>query len=316
LDKIMRKKIPSRDLSRRLFPPVDSRDHILLENALDHPFRLQAPENGQHSPLNAWWLAELSLLAYAGFATIESELTKVGLRLAQRLDSRGTQGFVAERERVVIVAFRGTEVFLPGRSLRELGEVLADAITDSGFSLVPAPASARGRVHSGFLGALDKIFDEVQAVVRQASGKAVWLTGHSLGGSLAILAAARLPRVEGVYVFGAPLVGDADFGKALPRRPFRFVHGSDLVTRILVSAALVPPRFPFLGFYRLDGETVTFDREGRLRRGGMTAGLRGFGSRTLDLVRQPPLADLIDHAPLFYAIHLWNLFDESRARGD
>jgi hypothetical protein len=43
-----------------------------------------------------------------------------------------------------------------------------------------------------------------------------------------ILAASRLSeRVQGVYVYGSPRVGDADFGKDVNDRIVCFVHGGD-----------------------------------------------------------------------------------------
>lgn len=305
----MRKEIPARTLGRELFPPVDPRVYPPLANALEHPFNARHSGTAGHSPVNAWWLAELSMLAYAERDEIARALQTANLRLETMLDGQSTQGFVAKGEDFVVVAFRGTQVFLPGRELSVLGGAFADALTDARFFLAPAPAPARGRVHSGFLEALNEVFDRLGGL--GADGRAVWLTGHSLGGALAILAAARLPRVQGVHVFGAPLVGDAEFRAGLAARsvrPFRFIHGTDLVTR-----SLTVPRFPFRSRYEIDGEELAIDRHGRIRRvvpnRRMTTVLRGI----LHFFRSP-VGDLIDHSPLFYTIHLWNLLHESRAR--
>lgn len=305
----MRKEIPPRTLGRALFPPIDPEVYPPLANALDHPFDARHPGTAGHSPVNAWWLAELSMLAYAEPAEIARALQTAHLRLVTMLDGKSTQGFVAEGDDFVAVAFRGTQVFLPGEDLSVLGGAFADALTDARFFLTPVPAPARGRVHSGFLAALDEVFDRLGDL--SSDGRAVWLTGHSLGGALAVLAAARLPRVQGVYVFGAPLVGDADFRTGLAARsvrPFRFIHGTDLVTR-----SLTIPRFPFRSRYEIDGEELAIDHQGRIRRvvpnRRMTTVLRGM----LHFLRSP-VGDLIDHSPLFYTIHLWNLLQQSQAR--
>jgi triacylglycerol lipase len=305
----MEKQVPARTLGRELFPPVDPRVYPPLASALDHPFDARHPGTAGHSPVNAWWLAELSMLAYAEPEAIERALQAAHLRLVELLDGNSTQAFVAEGNDFVVVAFRGTQIFLPGEALDVLGGAFADALTDARFLLTPAPAPARGRVHSGFLAALDEIFDRLGDL--GSDGRAVWLTGHSLGGALAILAAARLPRVQGVYVFGAPLVGDADFRAGLAARsvrPFRFIHGTDLVTR-----SLTVPRFPFRSRYEIDGEELAIDRQGRIRRvvpsRRMATVLRGI----LHFIGSP-VGDLIDHAPLFYTIHLWNLLQQRQAR--
>jgi triacylglycerol lipase len=301
----MQKPIPARSLSRKLFPPVAPEDHIFLENALRHPFRPRSSGSTQYDPLNAWWLAELSLLAYSEPDVIESELRKVNLELVKPLlNGKSTQGFVAEGDGFTIAAFRGTEFFLPGRDTPEvLRGAITDTVADLRFGLVPAPAPAHGRVHRGFLKALDEIFDQLSGVLR--NGRAVWLTGHSLGGALAVLAAARLPRVQGTYVFGAPMAGDTEFGAAL--HTVRFIHGSDFFTQLPFFAPLLPPRVPFFGRYQPEGEVISIDRAGRLWAGDPN---RSLGKWALEKIRQLPTDALVDHSPLFYAIHLWNLFDE------
>ena len=75
----------------------------------------------------------------------------------------------------------------------------------------------------------------------QNSAQPLWITGHSLGGALATLAAARFALemdkpVRGIYTFGQPRVGDREFARIfdaeLKQRFFRFVNNSDIVTRI------------------------------------------------------------------------------------
>ena len=166
-----------------------------------------------------------------------------------------------------MVAFRGTE------SLR-------DWMTDAKARLVPAGRrggrNGRGaRVHRGFVGALDYVWDDVAACIKDFRGddgngagdrgRPVWLTGHSLGGALAILAAQRLAvariPVKGLYTFGAPRAGNSAFAEALDRRlkrrAFRVVNNEDIVTRL-------PPRL--LG-YRHAGTVIYFDDKGAMHRG-------------------------------------------------
>lgn len=105
-----------------------------------------------------------------------------------------------------------------------------------------------GFVHVGFL---DGITD-IEAVMQSFSQAArhcrhVWVTGHSLGGAMAIVAAARL-KLSGirssVYTFGQPRMCSSGFGDRfateLPGRFVRFVNQNDIVPRI-------PPAYTHFG---------------------------------------------------------------------
>ncbi|MCG8314993.1 MAG: lipase family protein, partial [Pseudomonadales bacterium] len=72
-------------------------------------------------------------------------------------------------------------------------------------------------IHNGFYEAMDIIFDQVlDAIEPLLEDRELWITGHSLGGAVAVLSAFRLQfdhhiDVQGVHVFGAPAVGDSDW---------------------------------------------------------------------------------------------------------
>ncbi|HEX6861866.1 MAG TPA: lipase family protein, partial [Thermoanaerobaculia bacterium] len=265
----MRKRIPSR-LSFDLFPPVpEPRVYRYFENAREHPFR---PRAAGVDLRNAWWLAELSMLAFSERPFIDIAMERAGLEPAgPPLDGPSTEAVAVQGDGFAAIAFRGTQVFLPGRDpLTLLGEIAEDILTDVCIPLVRARKPARGRVHRGFRNALDEIWKPLEQLVDRLrkEDRALWLTGLSLGGALAILAASRLPGIQGVYAFGAPLVGDGEFRANLPVRPVRFVHGSDLVTRVPVIAPNLPPRmqwkgllplFEPLGTYRPAGDTVAIN---------------------------------------------------------
>lgn len=119
---------------------------------------------------------------------------------------------------------------------------IEDWITD--FTAAPSPTG----LHSGFAGAVEKVWPDIEAAIvsRPANEQALFFTGHSLGGALAILAADRARRelnvtATAVYTFGSPRTGGVDFFNSytpqLGNSTFRLVHGGDIV-------ATVPPSQP------------------------------------------------------------------------
>lgn len=99
------------------------------------------------------------------------------------------------------------------------------------------------RVHEGFQDA----FLPTALLIGKALGELrrtheIWVTGHSLGGALAVLLTATLLEneipVEGLYTFGAPRVGDKAFARGLNRAltgkaHYRVVNEGDLVPHLL-----------------------------------------------------------------------------------
>ncbi|MBV9459404.1 MAG: hypothetical protein JO141_18065 [Bradyrhizobium sp.] len=132
---------------------------------------------------------------------------------------------VAEGRGAMFVTFAGSD---PGKGI--------DWATD--FQALPTPAG----LHSGFDAAVDTVWPMIQPVIEgHTPGEPVFFTGHSLGGALAILAAARAahlpnpPRIV-VYTFGSPRNGGSDlFSDYTPRlgdSTFRLIHGSDIVPTV------------------------------------------------------------------------------------
>jgi hypothetical protein len=136
---------------------------------------------------------------------------------------------IAAGRGAVLVAFGGTDPLL-----------LRNWVTD----LLAFPNA--DDIHRGFAIAAEVVWPEVRAAYEQsrANGTAFFTVGHSLGGALAVIAAENLRlefggAVSGVYTFGLPRVGKADFARrydgALGERTFRLVHGDDIIPCVPIA---------------------------------------------------------------------------------
>ncbi len=134
-----------------------------------------------------------------------------------------TRGLVARGRGATIIAFAGTDP-----------AAFANWITN--FNL-----GTRARdIHRGFDDAVEAAWRDISDALKPAgTAQPVFITGHSLGGALAIIAAERLRRelkieASAVYTFGAPRVGSPAFARSynasgLGERTYRLVHGLDIV---------------------------------------------------------------------------------------
>ena len=166
----------------------------------------------------------------------------------------GTQGLIVFYKDIVFIGFRGSE------------KKFNDWFTNFKFLKKKSPYS-KGQVHKGFLKAFNAIIpeggnaeDSFKKILEQIrSAKSIWLTGHSLGGALASIAASYLLHsgisLSGIYTFGAPRVGEAEYrddlnGK-LTYKYWRFLNGNDLVPDLPFPGILgLPLNFLPLGFSR------------------------------------------------------------------
>jgi hypothetical protein len=116
-------------------------------------------------------------------------------------------------------------IIFPGTASR------ADWITDFKFR---REAWFAGSVHRGFKDAYLSVNNEIVAKIPQNSR--VIVAGHSLGGALATLCAHALKdlfKIEAVYTFGSPRVGNGtfqrDYNCALGEKTFRLFNAHDPV---------------------------------------------------------------------------------------
>jgi triacylglycerol lipase len=189
---------------------------------------------------NALALANCALLAYSDNEEIIAQLRQRQFDAVTPCNSdhhsTDTQAYVAVRADATIVAFRGTE---PTN--------VRDFATDFDARQIPFETKFQipgwGRIHEGWADGVAVVLGKVaEALKTHDDGtRPLWITGHSLGGALAMVTAAVLVnmqnhRLAGVYTFGQPRVGDREFrtryDQALRAFTFRCVNDRDLVPHL------------------------------------------------------------------------------------
>lgn len=180
-------------------------------------------------------LATCSSNAYLAPVFAEQELKKRGFTDVSTLNFGSSLGYVAMIGDAAVIMFRGTNP-------PEIQDWLANINTKS-------YESEDGNVHAGFWASYEALHDQLIEVLRQKQPKRIWVTGHSLGGALAVVCSYRLmtdegKEIAGVMTFGQPRVGSPEFCKhmdlELRGRMVHFVNENDLVPRI-------PPSFEHFG---------------------------------------------------------------------
>lgn len=269
-----------------------------------YPFRYNA---NLFDMVNAWWLIEASTLTYAPEDFVNEKFAGAGMTAVRYFSGPSTQCYVADNENFVIVAFRGTEIRADRKS--DFKNIIADLQTD--FEILLVDSGQGGRVHKGFKQALDEVWESGGLLdyirSKDTPNRTIWFTGHSLGAALATLAADRYGKLQGLYTFGSPRVGDMAFKDDFYVNTYRFVNNNDLVAR-------VPPPglYHHVGELRyIDSKGVIHDNSTRWER--IVDAIRGqalYVFNALGQIRSGFLGftpdDIVDHVPTLYATHIWN----------
>lgn len=211
-------------------------------------------------------LAKVSRLVYQDVRYIAkiTRLWSIDIRNNFRFfnaHNRDTQALMFRTDECVVLAFRGTQEVRDW--MTNLNTKLRNfTIRRAGKTML---SSYKGRVHTGFFLGWAEIERDVLAqfkrwqTVDKANGVSkplppLLVTGHSLGGALATMAAASLHEngfeIAGLYTFGQPRVGDLTFSRQLNKnlsgKVFRFVNNNDVVPH-------VPPPFSLQNPFRFYG---------------------------------------------------------------
>lgn len=158
--------------------------------------------------------------------------------------------FISTKDESIFLAFRGTAD-------------ISEAIIDLMMTQVPYPfVEDGGMTEQGFTSLYgsvsDSIIEKIDELINTGSFSTLFITGHSLGGALAVLAVPDImenvsPVRTYMCNFAGPRVGDAQFAKlynSLINRSLRVVNTNDVVPQL-------PPDIRDL----IDYEHVTRERQ-------------------------------------------------------
>lgn len=200
-------------------------------------------EDAYGDSANAKYLADAADFAYLpqdqGGPKYQSDL---GLT-AKLVSVDNTQAYVGYDDANLVVAFRGSEGPVTVDGLKDWFLTNADnlLIQPTGpLSTEFLGAGVGARWHQGFVNAITEIWDPLFAAVSEVQKekeRCFWVTGHSLGGALALLASwlffRKTMMPHQVYTFGGPMVGNKVVAEAFERefgkKINRFVNGPDPV---------------------------------------------------------------------------------------
>jgi|GEM_PF-5404190 len=208
--------------------------------------KLLTPPLDQYRRIGTLWLREFFLIAWAKKLLLLlirpfSFARTVNFLVAWDFEFRTPFGVVLESKQDVIVAFRGTH---------DSEDVVSDLLFRQralpGAWTEGHPQLAHVRAHSGFVDRAEKLRGQLeQAVAALDRAKPCYVTGHSLGGAVAILANLILKyrgfRDLRLYTYAGPRVGNPAFAKlydqALPAS-YRVVNDADLVPQVPLRSML------------------------------------------------------------------------------
>lgn len=300
-----------------LNPPASAAfPYVFFENVSACPWQ---PTDSDFNLRNAWWLMDAAFLSYSAPAVILATYATAPLGAVVTFFSGplNTQGYVASTADWIVLAFRGTQI-------DDFWASVVDWSVDAHF--LPIPDSHGDWVHTGFLNSIRALWADVVAYIaslQTAAPRPLWVTGHSLGAALATIAANLLCAdhpgglgLRALYTFGSPRVGDPGFGSRITVPVWRMQNNADLVTHVPIG--LVFRHVGRLQFIDTSGflhRNIGRAHELMLEAAGIHMTAREAhsvaGLLRLSGAGVPLPGFLADHAPINYAIRVWNCFEAS-----
>ena len=292
-----------------LFKPGSATEYFTIPKP--DPVQIKA---GCFSLSNAWWFAELSRLIYHPDFNNDKKLNFGALHFEQLayIENPETSTHVALLKIIndspcLAILFRGSD------EAQDWG-INARVYQDNFYN--------NGKVHRGFRKAYLSIKDELFTVIKDHS-LPIFITGHSLGAALALLATSELYEnkyFDSCYTFGSPRIGNPEFIKSIKSNTiYRVINNSDIVTTVPIDFTNI--------IYKHIGESYLIDEEGLLQTGltegevynyqkSTLLGLKDYAvsklfNNELNTIKNDLPSFLADHAPINYVNALEKLLSQN-----
>lgn len=196
-----------------------------------------------YSDRTSWLMSEMSALSYLDIEEdtelLDINLEKMKFDVVSIFNHNDTQAFLAIKQstKIAVLAFRGTE---------------SDADKKRNLN-TPFTEEGRIKTHTGFKKAYEQVCDKINIEIKRLDNEdyAIYITGHSLGGALAILATYDLEKrnknIAACYTYGSPRVGNRALYANRKTPIYRIVNARDIVPNL-------PPADFFGGGYIHGGD--------------------------------------------------------------
>lgn len=161
---------------------------------------------------------------------LKADLEIINMKIEKTFDCNGTQAMLVSNDKFYVLVFRGTEV-------SSVEDIKADLKAST------KQCDTGGKIHSGFDEAFAEVHIEIQNYLNSVTEeKPLFITGHSLGGALATVAAKKLTFNYGIaacYTYGSPRVGDEKWISDIKTPIYRLVNSADPVTMLPPGADVI-----------------------------------------------------------------------------
>ena len=225
-------------------------------------------------------MAQLAQIAYDDKAAAAPKIKQLGYTGHVFFDDDGAQVHIVWNDEDMVLCFRGTEP-------DEFSDIKAD------LNALPDRGQSGGWVHNGFQEEVNKVWDEVTKVLETGrKDRNLYITGHSLGGAMATIAASRLKDITtALYTYGSPRAGTRGFVKSFNVPHYRHVNNNDIVPKV---------PFAFLG-YRHHGTLRYINFYGNIRKMSYWQRVKdGWRGRLAAFKKKVPFDGAYDHGMNYY----------------